>query len=85
MPGRVWAMAKAAQQDGKVMQDTLVSHIPAMVMTMKLCWSRRSTEINTNEVNVSFESLQRTLAQVPYPFLSYRFIFYFNFINQIDS
>lgn len=81
MPGRVWATAKATQQDGKMVKDTLGSHIPAMVMTMKLFWSWRSTEINTYEVNVSFESLPRTSDQVLYPFPSYRFIF----INQIDS
>jgi len=42
-------------------------------------------ETNKSEVKVSFESPQRTSDQVLYAFLSYKLIFYFTFINQINK
>lgn len=66
-----------------VAQGNPGSHIPATEMPAKLFRTWLSTETNTNEVNVSFENLRRTSNQVLYPFLSYRLIFYFTFINQI--
>ena len=56
-----------------------------MVVPAKLFRTYFSMETNKSEVKVSFESPQRTSDQVLYAFLSYKLIFYFTFINQINK